>query len=82
LLYADDLTLLAATPAQLQSLLDALQEFCAHYHLQVNVAKCSVVVFGRTTPVEGRQVPVGGWRYGGQQMPLLAEFWYLGITFH
>jgi hypothetical protein len=30
LLYADDLTLLVATPAQLQSLLDALQEFCAH----------------------------------------------------
>jgi hypothetical protein len=29
LLYADDLTLLAATPAQLQSLLDALQDYCA-----------------------------------------------------
>jgi hypothetical protein len=82
LLYADDLTLLAATPAQLQSLLDALQDFCAHYQLQVNVGKCAVVVFGCTIPVEGRHVPVGGWQYGGQQLPLLAEFRHLGITFH
>jgi hypothetical protein len=38
LLVADDLTLLADTPAQLQSLLDALQDFCAQYSLQVDVA--------------------------------------------
>jgi hypothetical protein len=82
LLYADDLTLLADTPAQLQSLLNALQDFCAQFSLQVNVAKCAVVVFGRTAPVAGRHVPVGGWQYGGEQLPLLAEFRYLGITFH
>jgi hypothetical protein len=34
LLYADVLTLLAATPAQLQPFLDVLQKFCAHYRLQ------------------------------------------------
>jgi hypothetical protein len=45
LLYADDLTLLAASPADLQKLLECLQGFGDHYRMHVNVAK-SAVVFG------------------------------------
>jgi hypothetical protein len=41
-----------------------------------------VVVFGCTPLVAGRQVPVGGWRYGGQQLPLLAESRYLSNLFY
>jgi hypothetical protein len=46
LLYADDLALLASSPAELQQLLDALSAFCSHYDMEVNVAKTEVVVFG------------------------------------
>jgi hypothetical protein len=45
LLYADDLTLLASSPPDLQALLDALQQFCV-----ANVDKSAVVVFGIVHP--------------------------------
>ena len=82
LLYADDVTLLASSAEQLQALLDCLHEFCSQYSLQVNVSKCAVVVFGRQPPRARQDVPDGGWVYGGQQVPRLTEFRYLGIVFH
>lgn len=57
LLYADDLTLLASSPEELQAMLDALHEFSALNSLKVNVAKCSVVVFGGTAPPAGAGSP-------------------------
>jgi len=74
--------LLAATSQELQSILDCLQEFCAQYCLEVNVPKCAVVVFGNSAPRAGVHIPQGGWRFSNQQMPVVAEFRYLGITFH
>lgn len=65
LLYADDVTLMAELPEQWQALLDALRAFCDQYSLQVNVAKCAVVEFGRTAPTVGRGIPQGGWTYAG-----------------
>ena len=63
-------------------MLDALHEFSVSDSLEVNVAKCAVVVFGRSAPRPGREVPQGGWKYDGQEVPLLSEFRYLGIVFH
>lgn len=48
----------------------------------MNVAKCAVVVFGRSAPRPGHEVPQGGWQYDGQEVPLVSEFRYLGIVFH
>jgi hypothetical protein len=69
-------------PQQLQSLLDCLHEFCAQYSLEVNVAKCAVVIFGRNSPRQGVHIPQGGWVYSNQQVPVVPEFRYLGIIFH
>jgi hypothetical protein len=82
LLYADDLTLLASSPAELQALLDALQAFCTVNSLHVNVAKSVVVVFGKRKPRVGREIPTTGWQFEGVQLPVVPEFRYLGITFH
>ena len=82
LLYADDLTLLAASAKDLQTLLDYLQGFCDRYQMHVNVAKCAVVVFGSRKPVPSRDLLPGGWVYSGQQVPRVQEFRYLGIVFH
>lgn len=82
LLYADDLTLLASSAADLQALLAALHEFSVLNSLEVNVAKCAVVVFGRSTPRAGHDIPPNGWSYAGRQVPVLPEFRYLGIVFH
>jgi len=48
LLHADDLTLLASTPQQLQALLDCLRAFCKECCLEVNVPKWALVVFGQS----------------------------------
>lgn len=82
LLYADDLTLLASSAADLQRLLQCLQEFCDTYQMRVNVAKCAVVVFGKRRAVPGQHFPVGGWVYDGQPVPVVPQFRYLGIEFH
>jgi hypothetical protein len=60
LLYADYLTLLASSPADLQALLDALQEFCVANSLHVNVAKSAVVVFGKRKPRLNHEIPHTG----------------------
>lgn len=61
MLYADNLTLLAASPEALQELLDALQEFCVVNSLHINVAKSAVVLFGRRKPKVGKHSrPVAG----------------------
>jgi hypothetical protein len=82
LLYADDLTLLAANFEDLQALLDALQQFCAANPLYVNVDKSVVVVFGRRKPKAGTNIPRDGCLLAGAQIPVMPEFRYLGIVFH
>jgi hypothetical protein len=62
--------------------LDALHEFSMLNSLEVNVDKCAVVVFGRSAPRPGQDIPEGGWVYSGQAIPLVSEFRYLGIVFH
>jgi hypothetical protein len=81
-LYADDLTLLASSAEDLQAVLNALHEFSMLNSLEVNVAECAVVVFGRSAPRPGQDIPEGGWVYSGQAIPLVSEFRYLGIVFH
>jgi hypothetical protein len=62
-------------------MLDCLQSFCDCYGMQVNVAKCAVVVFGAGAPRD-RDVPAQGWTYAGQQLPVCTEFKYLGVVLH
>ena len=46
LLYADDMVLLSDSAVGLQTLLNALHAFCEASHLEVNVPKSEIVVFG------------------------------------
>ena len=46
LLYANDLSIMSTTAAGLQRQLDAVQLFCHHRQLSVNLAKTKVVTFG------------------------------------
>jgi len=72
--------LLASTPQQLQALLNCLRAFGEEYFLEVNVPKCAVVVFGQRA-VKPADLPPGGWLFADQPVPLVTEFWYLGILF-
>ena len=74
------MVLLAADPAQLQALLDALQAFCLANGLRVNVGKSEIVVFGKRAWSAPRgHAPC---RYAGETLPVSPEFKYLGITLH
>jgi hypothetical protein len=45
LMYADDVTLLAESVADLQSLLNCFEELCEHYGMSVNIPKTEIVIF-------------------------------------
>eukprot|EP00775_Hariotina_reticulata_P001794 gene1794-biopygen3235 len=78
LLYADDLALVASSPADLQQLLDSLAEFCQQYAMEVNVRKTEVVEFRRprTRPTDWQ------WTFEGHVLPVSQQFRYLGVVFH
>ena len=78
LLYADDLALMAETPEQLQCMLDCLADFCSACMMTVNIPKSKIVCFNRQNAP--RAMPV--WIYGGQKVPVVSEFKYLGLLFH
>ena len=73
LLYADDLALVAESPAELQALLDCLHEFCAANCLTVNIAKSEVIAFA------GK--PSGVLHYNHQPLEWVSSFVYLGVCF-
>lgn len=89
LLYADDLVLLATSPKDLQTQLDALHSFCTANSMTVNVSKTECVVFGPShwkppgasppePPLNKRSV----WTYNGTLIPREHSFKYLGADLH
>ena len=48
LLYADDVVLLAASPAALQALIDIVTTFCNEWHMNINISKSKVMTVGDT----------------------------------
>ena len=47
LLFADDLILASETPSGLQKLINGLEEFCKHWHMEVNLSKTSISIFNK-----------------------------------
>ena len=77
LLYADDLVLLAESPADLQMLLDALYDFCRLNGMQVNIKKSDLLVFN--PPTSFIKPPI---YYNGVELNWQSSFIYLGMIFH
>jgi sorting nexin-29 len=77
MLYADDIVLLAESPAELQRLLNALGSFCDRQELTANLDKSAAVVFERR-----RQSTPVAVHLQGAPMPVRDSYVYLGICFH
>ena len=77
-LYADDTVIIAETAAGLQKSLDALQDYCKTWKLNVNISKTKVLIFCK------RKVNPANYNfvYGGKAIDLVSEFKYLGVLFH
>lgn len=79
LLYADDLVLLATTPAGLQRQLDALHAYSNAWGLTVNASKTKTVVFARRAT--GSTDSGVAFTCGGTPITVETEFKYLGVQF-
>jgi exonuclease III len=47
LLYADDVILMAESQEKLQALVDVVDRFCRKWHMDINLGKSKIMVFGR-----------------------------------
>ena len=76
LVYADDICLMASSPAHLQALLDALALFCQTLQMEISVAKTKVMVVAA-----GTSFPAV-FTCNGQTIEQVQSFRYLGLHFH
>ena len=76
LLYADDTIILAETERELQSVLDAVHEYCNNMHLTVNTQKTKVMIFSR-----GKVRKYQNFIFGSSILDVTYEYVYLGVNF-
>ena len=78
LLYADDVVLIANDPDTLQAQLQALEQYCHDWDMDVNLSKTKVVVFRR--PGQARLART--WQFAGRAVEVADSYKYLGTIFH
>lgn len=76
LLYADDIVIMSETAEDLQNALDILKTYCDRWKLSVNVNKTKIMVFRKG----GRLARNLRFMYGDNEIEIVTEFAYLGIT--
>lgn len=78
LVYADDICLMATSPAHLQALIDALAAFCNTLHMEISVLKTKVMVVS-TSPSSSASFTCNGQSIDEVQSqilgPPLSCFW-------
>jgi hypothetical protein len=80
LMYADDTAVLATSEAELQSLLDCIQDWCCEHGMTIHIHKTEIVVFNTTASALSR---LGTrWSIAGAHVKVSQHFKYLGIHFH
>ena len=76
-MYADDLVILSRSEAGLQNCLNALDTYCKKWNLTVNCTKTEVMIFNKT----GHLFKNLRFHLGDQQLKVVRNYTYLGITF-
>jgi hypothetical protein len=77
LLFADDIVLIAETPAHLQQQLKCVYEFCEKWKTEVNAKKTEVMVFGSKRTIKKEQE----WWFGDVKLKTVDKYKYLGLDF-
>ncbi len=75
IMFADDLTLVEGSRERLQVLVDRLAAYAQRKGLVVNVRKCAVMAWPSPTESQGALEV----HYGGQPIPHVSEFKFLGL---
>ena len=76
LLYADDLVILAESADELQFMINKLYDYCSMWSLNINLSKSKVLVFRDCSRLSMNLE----WHYGNENIQLVNEYKYLGIT--
>ena len=74
-LYADDTIIVSDSPNDFQTCLNAFNEYCNLWHLNVNLNKTKIVVFG------ARNTNHFHFRLGNNDIEFTDKYNYLGVTF-
>ena len=77
LLYADDTIIMAESAEELQSALQALDDYCKAWSLTVNIDKTKVVNFSR-----GKVTKHPTFKLGENVIEVVGEYVYLGVIFN
>ena len=75
LLYADDTIIVSDNESDFQKCLDAFNDYCLEWHLNVNVNKTKIVIFG------ARNLTKYHFKLGNSVISITNNYHYLGITF-
>jgi hypothetical protein len=79
LLFADDIVLLASTPAMLRKMLVVVEEYATKWIFEVNHFKCGLSVHGSS--LVSRLMARYQWTFAGTVIPTVTEYRYLGVEF-
>ena len=78
-MYADDLSLVAATPCDLQCMLDIVYDYSNKWRYQFNTTKSVVMVFGESQKSRLQARTTRHWYLGDHQLREVDEYHHLGI---
>ena len=76
-MYADDTVVLAESPAELQTALDAMNQYCNLWKLTINADKSKVMLFSR-----GKVRNRPEFHLGETTLDITDDYSYLGIIFN
>ena len=80
-MYADDLSLIATSEHELQSMLDIVSSYAAMWQYQLNAHKSSILVFGETAVSRKKNRTVRKWMVDGETVPESDSQKNLGILY-
>lgn len=75
LLYADDTVILSDSAEDFQRSLSLFNDYCKNWHLQVNMRKTKIIIFG------ARQLNNFEFKFDDQIIEIIDQYHYLGVTF-
>lgn len=76
LLYADDIVIVADDICVLQNMIWNLEKYCKQWNMMVNLEKSKIMIFRNG----GRVAREEKWKYMNQNIEIVSEYCYLGVT--
>ena len=80
LLFADDLVAMTPSKSAMEAMVQHLQGWMDEHEMAVGIHKCGLMVVGTRTQDRLRRDP-GRWNMGGEPIPLVDSYRYLGVDF-